>query len=264
VVAALTSSTYLDVGGEVVWLGRSDGSRHPRAIEVSGEVTTEGAVSIDAAGLAPWPRRGGRRADARTARQAARELIDRLRRGPTDAAPPGGLGRLLVGTAPDFPLERAAGAVERMAIACERDDAAGAEAAAAPLLGLGPGLTPAGDDLVGGVLFARHAVAGPDPGWTRAAAAIAARARSRTHPISATLLADLAAGEGWDPLHDLVEALGAGASAEAWAALGRLSRLGHSSGWDLATGALVGLAGRLALAAGPADPGASPGGLQYS
>jgi hypothetical protein len=249
VVAVLTASTYLDAAGEIVSLARSGGLRHPRAIEVRGAAVGAGrAVALDLSGLDPWPRRRRVRADPRTSRQAACALLDRLRRGPLDA-PPRGLGRLLVGAAPDFPLDRAAGAVTRMALACERDDAASAEAVAALLVGLGPGLTPSGDDVVGGMLFARHALAGPDDAWGWAAAATVARARLRTHPISAALLSDLAVGEGYDPLHDLVEAFAGGAEAEAWAALQRLSRLGHSSGWDLATGVLVGIAGAAALAA---------------
>lgn len=247
VLAPLTTSTYLDANGQVVWLGGIDSVRHPRAIQARGEfVADSGTVIFDLAGLDPWPPRGC--ADATVSRDVSRALLARLRQPPADVPAPLGLGRLLVGASPDFPLDRAVGAVTAMAFACDHDDAARAVAAAEALLGLGPGLTPSGDDIVGGVLFARRAAVVRDAEWGRAAADIVTRARSRTHPISAALLEDLAAGAGHEPVHDLVDALARGHLDQAWSALQRLSRLGHSSGWDLATGVLIGLAGTAALA----------------
>ena len=135
-----------------------------------------------------------------------------------------------------------------MADACERDDAAAAATAGEPLLGLGPGLTPSGDDFVGGVLFARHVLAPGDTAWSAAAASLVERARTRTHPVSAALMTDLAHGEGHEPLHDLIDALADGdAPDRARRAVEQLGRLGHSSGWDMLTGVLVGLAGPAAL-----------------
>jgi hypothetical protein len=138
-----------------------------------------------------------------------------------------------------------------MADACARDAAADAAAAGEPLLGLGPGLTPSGDDFVGGVLFARRVLAPGDAAWSRAATSLVERTHTRTHPISAALLTDLAHGEGHEPLHDLVDALADGAPDRALAAVEQLGRLGHSSGWDMLTGVLVGLTGPAALDPGP-------------
>ena len=118
--------------------------------------------------------------------------------------------------------------------------------AATALLGLGPGLTPSGDDYVGGAFFARARVAGGDARahWARAAAAVRAHAPGRTHPISAALLGDLLDGDGPAPLHDLVGALARGAPvAAALAAARRLVRLGHSSGWDMLAGFIGGISG---------------------
>ncbi|MGH7391093.1 MAG: DUF2877 domain-containing protein, partial [Candidatus Rokuibacteriota bacterium] len=72
---------------------------------------------------------------------------------------------------------------------------------------------------------------------------VRALARARTHPVSAALLGDLLAGEGWAPLHDLARAVAADDGAAAVAAAGGLVRLGHSSGWDLLTGFLAALTG---------------------
>src|SRR3989442_421674 len=77
-----------------------------------------------------------------------------------------------------------------------------------------------------------------------APAVVATAARQRTHPISAALLGDLVAGDAYGPLHDLACALAAGTSALEPAR--RLTRLGHSSGWDLLAGFLGALTGRLA------------------
>jgi hypothetical protein len=142
---------------------------------------------------------------------------------------------------------RARPEVLALAAACDADDAGAAIAPATRLLGLGPGLTPAGDDLVGGVLFGR-AVLGRGGtadrrAWTSAGTAIAAAARGRTHPISAALLADLAAARGHAPVLELVAALSAGRVDAALDAASRLTAIGHSSGWDILAGVALGTLG---------------------
>jgi hypothetical protein len=106
------------------------------------------------------------------------------------------------------------------------------------LLGLGPGLTPSGDDLVGGMLVALHAL-----GRAEAAAALAAwalaLASSRTGAISAAHLACAAAGEGALALHEMLGALVVGNDAGIAASLTTLAAIGHSSGWDMLAGAAL-------------------------
>ena len=244
VMASLTESIYLKACGEIVWLGPPRSPRHPRAVLAAASSGRHASLSFDLAGLEPW--RPTRIAlDRASLRTGAVDLAARLRR-QRDGAPPPGFAGLLVGAPLDFPLHHAAGPVAEMAAACEVDDAGRAASAAGALLGLGPGLTPAGDDFVGGMLFARHAL-GPDAAWASVGATIVAWARARTHPISAALLEDLAAGESHEPLHGLVPALAQRAGGEAWRAVEQLGRLGSSSGWDMLTGVLVGLAGTSAL-----------------
>jgi hypothetical protein len=155
---------------------------------------------------------------------------------------------LLAGATPPFPLDGAVPAARALAQACADDDPRAATRAAEALIGLGPGLTPAGDDYVGGAFFAR-ALLGPAAtrdasGWAAAAARVRTLAAERTHPISAALLADLLGGEGHAPLHDLGAALAAGAPLPtALAAARRLARLGHSSGWDMLAGFVGALLG---------------------
>jgi hypothetical protein len=56
------------------------------------------------------------------------------------------------------------------------------------------------------------------------------------------LLGDLLAGEGWAPLHDLARALAGDDETASRDAARHLTRLGHSSGWDLLAGFVAGAA----------------------
>jgi hypothetical protein len=150
-----------------------------------------------------------------------------------------------VGAALEFPLAGARDRADALAAACAGDEPVSAARAAVTLLGLGPGLTPAGDDFVGGAFFARAmltAAGSSATGWRQAAEIVREAASRSTHPISAVLLGDLLAGEGWAPLHDLARALASDDEAAATAAARRLVRLGHSSGWDLLAGFVAGAA----------------------
>ena len=108
------------------------------------------------------------------------------------------------------------------------------------LLGLGPGLTPSGDDYLGGALIALRALERAkqaDALW----AWIAPRAPRRTNRISTAHLFAAAQGAGHEALHACLEALIDGVT-EGWRErLTRLDSIGHCSGWD-------GLAGVMAVA----------------
>ncbi len=110
--------------------------------------------------------------------------------------------------------------------------------AVAALVGLGPGLTPAGDDLLCGFLAAARAA---DPSLLAVLHPATEASLPRTGDISAFLLRCALEGLWPAALVDLAEALAAERAPEALAALGELCRLGHSSGRDLATGFLFGL-----------------------
>jgi len=114
------------------------------------------------------------------------------------------------------------------------------------LVGLGPGLTPFGDDFLGGLLFTAH--------WLNKAYPEEFRweqqpifdlidwARTRTHPISHAILGDLAKGQGPEPLHDLVMMLLKGEDpGQVMAGINRLLRVGHTTGWYMLAGALTGM-----------------------
>jgi hypothetical protein len=109
------------------------------------------------------------------------------------------------------------------------------------LVGLGGGLTPSGDDFLGGLLFGLRAQrdAGHDLAWVDwgAVQVWAGQTASRTNRISHILLRDLAAGHGPAPLHDLARATLAGGSCESIARRAEeVAAIGHTSGRDLLAG----------------------------
>lgn len=106
------------------------------------------------------------------------------------------------------------------------------------LLGLGPGLTPSGDDFLAGTLVALAALGARDP-QARLADAVLGAADRLTTPISAAHLRAAAEGLGSAALHLMIAAVLSGKRAAITAALPALNGTGHSSGWDGAAGALA-------------------------
>ncbi len=109
--------------------------------------------------------------------------------------------------------------------------------ALARLVGLGPGLTPAGDDALGGAAIAlratgRMAQADALAGWIDAIAPEATGEIARAHLRAA------ARGEGSAALHAALDALMRGKEPD----LGAIDAIGHSSGWDALAGAVAVLA----------------------
>ncbi len=102
--------------------------------------------------------------------------------------------------------------------------------AVAHLAGLGPGLTPAGDDALAGVLFIRR-VQGEE-----AEPALLSAAAARTTEIAAAFLSWAARGQALAPGHDLIGAAANGDREACQAAAGTLARIGETSGTDFALG----------------------------
>lgn len=111
------------------------------------------------------------------------------------------------------------------------------------LVGFGAGLTPSGDDFLGGLLFGANALRAAYPDSHFIDATLPAETyRTRTHPISWTLLDDHTKGHAIAPLHSIVNGILAGASIEGIRpAVLQLVRVGHSSGWDTLAGLFAGL-----------------------
>jgi hypothetical protein len=141
---------------------------------------------------------------------------------PADAA-----GALeVLATAPASALEAYPSQVARARAALYRGDL---NAAVDAIAGLGPGLTPAGDDALAGILLVAQ----------DRRAAIEAADRARTNDIARAFLAWAARGQSIEPVHRLLAGGGKPALAD-------LLRFGHSSGADLAFGLRLGMPGRIA------------------
>lgn len=237
-LAAFPDAPYFDAAGEIVWVGSKLPARHPRAVLTAQPVARSTVVSLGALPGETWSRTLPPRAERAVVAQACRRLVSAIHL----LGEPRGFGTLLAGRAPAFPLDLAAPRVRALAAAYRADDAPAVYEASRALLGLGTGLTPSGDDLAGAALFGRMLV---DRGatWRTIGARLMADARTASHAISAALLADLVAGETFDPLHALAEALAAYDAAAAVEAARTLAALGHSSGWDMLTGLVIGVNG---------------------
>jgi hypothetical protein len=114
------------------------------------------------------------------------------------------------------------------------------------LVGLGPGLTPSGDDFLGGLLFAAHSLKAAYPqdfNWEEELVTdLIEWASTQTHPISHAILRDNAFGHGPEPLHDVVTSLLKGQYLDrTMEGAMRLIGIGDTSGWDILAGMLTGM-----------------------
>jgi hypothetical protein len=130
-----------------------------------------------------------------------------------------------------------------MARACLEGNTSRISQNADALIGLGSGLTPSGDDFLGGLLFAIKIlqIAYPESNLIHPSIAVESYS-SRTHLISFTLLQDHANGHSVESLHQIINGLlSRGSLKSIYLSFSQLIQVGHSTGWDLLTGLLVGL-----------------------
>jgi hypothetical protein len=275
ILAGHSRATYLlSAGGELLWLASEDVPMHRRGIRVSGPMPRPApgsayrfagdrlrlgsAAVIDLGQALVWE------PEHRAWQPHLVEAGPRRRLGTAsgllvDLPPPRGFGTFLPtlteyahggalpGRAPlQTPvLASASPWVFAIARACRERDGAALLRLAEGLVGLGEGLTPSGDDYLGGVLFSlsvlRSAGIGV-PGWSPdAVASFLESSRRRTNRVSFALLSDHAAGHACEPLHRFVVALLANEPPESTVrAASDLIRVGSSTGWDTLTGAWTG------------------------
>jgi hypothetical protein len=153
-----------------------------------------------------------------------------------ERAPVDGLARVVLGTAGDR-----SSALERIALARVqrvRTWLTGDTPAPVDLLGLGPGLTPSGDDVLCGMLVALHAV-GQAGMAAELYGALAEAAPTATSPISAAFLRAAAEGLGCEALHATIAAVLEGRAEAVSDRAEALGRIGHTSGWDGMAGAVL-------------------------
>jgi hypothetical protein len=130
-----------------------------------------------------------------------------------------------------------------------RGDTAAACRHSRSLVGLGPGLTPSGDDFLVGVFAALHVRQSPGEWLSAICAEVMAGARERTNVISIAALEEAARGRVRESLQALVEALLIGNEASVHTGLARVLAIGSTSGRDMIAGVLCGLEAHLSATA---------------
>ncbi|MEV4460323.1 DUF2877 domain-containing protein [Microbispora sp. NPDC004025] len=254
VLAVFPLALYLEIRSEaephVVAVVTGEATRLPNAVVLAGRVegvsagddAWVGEGSVDVGGLSIRVRRWWDPAPPLAPADPARL-----------AAAPGLLGRARAAS-PRRPGLDPGGAPALLERGCLAGSLLDSITAAERLIGLGPGLTPSGDDMLAGLLVAlRHlgAAAGvPRAVWLAdwLAAAVTYDARTRTTPVSATLLHCAARGEASPEVTGVLRGVAGHQPLEP--AAHRLLRLGHTSGADLAWGVQIGLSAVLALREG--------------
>ncbi|WP_028219913.1 oxamate carbamoyltransferase subunit AllH family protein [Paraburkholderia oxyphila] len=242
---------YLLAAGELIWAGTGAHALHPRAVLLAAQAGNAALASrlplrFDPQGQCPWhpPSPQAPCRDVAALREAGLVLLAQAAR--LDS--PRGFGRLLSGVALEFPLDLGMPHVRRLARALTDRDIHQVCEASARLLGVGPGLTPSGDDFVGAALFARRVLCGD---MQEASGQLAAQARLASHPIGAALFGDLLEGRSFARLHRLADAVHAYACGSARDGLDmalaahELTAIGSSSGWDMLSGFITAITGSL-------------------
>lgn len=268
VVAVFPAATYLEVHRcaepRVLALVASDAVRLPNAIVVAaatrqnpfgaireGDEAIIGDGTVDIAARAP--------AGSRAAPQWRLKVRVRRWWDPAPVLGPLSVARLARGAAAlesataEAPFGLAGHDVTaELAERCGAGDLAHAVAAAEQIVGLGPGLTPSGDDVLAGLLLSLRLLGGSVPRGGTAVwladwlgAAVTADASTRTTALAATLLQCAAHGQAAGEVAAVLR--GIAGQEQLHPAIRRLLGVGHTSGADLAWGLLAGCRAALRL-----------------
>ena len=276
VLAAFSSAIYLlNTQNDLCWLSIENAPMHRRAIQVGGAlprvvVDTPFAVAdqhlrfgpdivLDFSQARGWksayqhPTRVLRVYDLTEHLFAFISLLDHL-------PPAEGFGILIPNilkfireqplSRPNSPLDGPAKfawpTIQDIAKACLARDFMRMVELAEELVGLGEGLTPSGDDFIGGLLFCFVSLRQTydfiqDIGFPNLDPFLQ-RSKSRTNLISFTMLKDHASGHASEALHNFMNAQLTGQLFEfVRLSAMELVQIGHSTGWDLLAGVLTGL-----------------------
>ncbi len=274
VLAVLSKTVYLvSNDGEILWMSRDPLAMHRRCILASFRARSirpgqtffvdgpflhfpEGKT-IDLDPATEWEPSGVGPAHAEPLR-VVRMCIRRLVKAVTSLEDPKGFGQRIPALSSladgneqaisntDPLLARVQDSIFALAAACFNLDMEEVARKGRELIGLGPGLTPSGDDFLGGLLFAAHGLREAYPqdfNWKQEPVMnLIHWASTQTHPISHVILSDHACGHGPKPLHDVVASLLKGEDLDrTFEGTGRLLEIGETSGWDILAGMLTGM-----------------------
>jgi hypothetical protein len=276
VLASLPGTIYMrDGNGKIWWVSADTFPMHRRCLRVSllpspprvrsGEtwfvknaaLRIGDSLSIDLGPLKEWIPRPVLSERPQPLKEV-KGRCDRLLRFIRDLGPLEGLGRFIpliskggdgkevLFPSLDFVSRRFLPLLLEMRKACLLRDMAETLEKGKGLIGLGPGLTPSGDDFLGGLLFAARNLKETYPEvffWNPDRILdFVAWARPRTHPISHAFLNDFALGHGPAHLHEVMNFLIPGNDFEkAVSAADQFLRIGHSSGGDILAGLMTGM-----------------------
>jgi hypothetical protein len=244
VAAVFARSLYVRIGDEFLCIGEPAIGNGPLTLIASARVSGLGlcrgkGASISQRGIAlgdllfgldqceAWP--PPRWAEIPSSIPSAAICAIIARRAATQS-PPDSLAHALFG-ANETPLARIARPRVAQFETAMTNDGLSANAVAG-LIGLGPGLTPSGDDFLMGALALLGALKKTE---THAALAqpVADAAPALTSPLSACFLRAAAAGHVGESLYDAVASV---LSGNVDAAVAAAHRIGHTSGWDMLAG----------------------------
>ncbi len=275
VLAVVSKATYLaGPGGEILWLAHEVLPAHRRCIQAPFQagglrpgmeswvqhkkLVLGDRVAVDLANAVVWEPSAicpGQAPPLLVVNTGFRRLLAALE--PPETAK--GLGQTIpliaaLASGSDHPptftqdlfVARALRPITRVARACLGRDMRRIAEESEQLVGLGPGLTPSGDDYLGGLLFAAHHLKAAYPtefSWgVGPVLDFLHQARPLTNRISHTILSDCAQGHGSEPLHDLLNSLLQAEPVECLLrSVDRLTGIGHTSGWDMLAGTLTGM-----------------------
>ena len=273
VLAVLSKTVYLVSNDEILWVSRDPLAMHrrcilapfrPRSICLGQTFFVDGSflrfpegetIGLDQATEWEPPRIGPAYAEPLpVVRMCIRRLVEAV----TSLEDPKGFGQRIPGLSSladgneqaisnaDPLLARAQDSIFALAAACFNLDMAKVARKGRELIGLGPGLTPSGDDFLGGLLFAAHWLREAYPqdfDWEQEPVMdLIDWASTQTHPISRAVLSDHACGHGPKPLHDVVASLLKGEDLDrTLEGTERLLEIGETSGWDILAGMLTGM-----------------------
>ena len=179
-----------------------------------------------------------------------RRGLEELRHRATGRVPRDGLGFLILSGASKPGGQTIGKTAETHAVGLRQwlaDTVRGRHAAASdgsrwihPLIGLGPGLTPAGDDFIGGIMIAMHSL-GQEDNLRRLWAAARPSAIEAGNPISLAHLSAASEGMGSAAVHRTLTATLTGRPEGIDRHLDAIDRIGHTSGWDTLAGVVLAL-----------------------
>jgi uncharacterized protein DUF2877 len=272
VLASVSGAIYIESGGgEILWIAASSSALHPRAMLLStmptelpadgvecvledGCLHVGGNLVIGLREAERWPITVRERANrcvstAETARKILAAIHQIAVRSPAqglfatvrpllDAPSESRISRNEVEQA--F-FATASRGIDSLCQITTESDLLGRLQDAVELVGLGQGLTPSGDDLLGGFLYTHRVLDSSD--WRSLISDSSGvdewlqQARRLTNKISFSILADYLRGDAGLPLHEFLNAaLEEQPIEDLTPAARRVSAIGHSSGWDLLAG----------------------------